>query len=137
MVRNANKSFHKDTNKEYLRTPVSMCLTAFAHARYLEQRRCVYGVRMTMHSPLVKSNICDLRPPGLLDSSSVQIHRLSPTLAYSLDAPGEARKVKEETAILILGTSIVVVAFEASGQAFSQCWLGIGAQSQNVNKSDP
>lgn len=100
MVRNANRGFLEDiVSKEYLRTPVSVCLTAFAHARYLEQRRCGNGVRVTMHSPLVKSNIRDLRPPGLLDGSSIQIHKLSPTLAYSLkmhqERPGKGRRKEQ------------------------------------------
>lgn len=58
MVINVNGVFLQDiVSKEYLRTPASVCLTALAHARYLEQRRCGNEVRVTLHSPLV--TICD------------------------------------------------------------------------------
>ena len=120
MVRNANRGFPEDiVSKEYLRTPVSVCLIAFAHVRYSEQRRRGNGVRVTMHSPPVKSTICDLRPPGLLDRSSFQIHRLSPISLLPEDVPGEAwKREKERTTILTLGTSIVGVASETSGPGF-------------------
>lgn len=140
MVRNANRGFPEViVSKEYQRTPGSVCLTAFARARYLEQRRCGNGVRVTVHSPLVKSNICDLMPPGLLDRSSIQIHRLSPTLAHSLkvrqERPRRGRRKGQLSwpwAHLLLGWPL-----RHLRQAFSQCWLGRGAQSQNINKSDP
>lgn len=56
---------HKYCQQEEPEVSTGVCLTAFAHARYLEQSRCGIGVRVTMYLPF------HLRLPGLLGSSSI------------------------------------------------------------------
>lgn len=65
MVRNPNGFCHTDiASRKNLRTPTTVGLTAFAHAGYLEQGGWKWCKGNYVFA-LEKSNISDLRPPGL------------------------------------------------------------------------